>query len=126
MNDFDGARGSPVWAAHQGVETATAKDFGRAVVLNHNGFSTLYAHLNKIRVKYGETVRQGQRIGDIGSSGLSTGPHLHFEHVSIMYYKSQEVPLTKTLCCSHEKKLAMLLRWRLLALNRALGPLWAP
>ena len=63
------------------VETATyMKDFGRAVVLNHgNGFSTLYAHLNKIRVKYGETVRQGQRIGDLGSSGLSTGPHLHFE-----------------------------------------------
>ena len=80
--DFDGDRGSPVWAAHQGVvETATyMKDFGRVVVLNHgDGFSTLYAHLNKIRVKYGETVRQGQRIGDVGSSGLSTGPHLHFE-----------------------------------------------
>ena len=81
-SDFDGERGSPVWAAHQGVvETATYMNpFGRVVVLNHgNGFSTLYAHVNKIRVKYGETVRQGQRIGDIGSSGLSTGPHLHFE-----------------------------------------------
>ena len=80
--DFDADRGTPVWAAHQGVvETATyMKDFGRVVVLNHgNGFSTLYAHLNNIRVKYGETVRQGQRIGDVGSSGLSTGPHLHFE-----------------------------------------------
>ena len=80
--DFDGAKGSPVWAAHQGVvETATyMKDFGRVVVLDHgDGFSTLYAHLNKILVKYGETVRQGQRIGDVGSSGLSTGPHLHFE-----------------------------------------------
>ena len=80
--DFDADRGAPVWAAHQGVvETATyMKDFGRVVVLNHgDGFSTLYAHLNKIRVKYGETVRQGQRIGDVGSSGLSTGPHLHFE-----------------------------------------------
>ena len=81
-SDFDAERGSPVWAAHQGVvETATyMKDFGRVIVLNHgDGFSTLYAHLNKIRVKYGETVRQGQRIGDVGSSGLSTGPHLHFE-----------------------------------------------
>ena len=80
--DFDAERGSPVWAAHQGVvETATyMSDFGRVIVLNHgNGFSTLYGHLNKIRVKYGETVRQGQRIGDVGSSGLSTGPHLHFE-----------------------------------------------
>ena len=80
--DFDAERGSPVWAAHQGVvETATyMTDFGRVVVLNHgNGFSTLYGHLNKIRVKYGDTVRQGQRIGDVGSSGLSTGPHLHFE-----------------------------------------------
>ncbi len=80
--DFDAERGSPVWAAHQGVvETATyMSDFGRVIVLNHgNGFSTLYGHLNKIRVKYGDTVRQGQRIGDVGSSGLSTGPHLHFE-----------------------------------------------
>jgi len=80
--DFDADRGSPVWAAHQGVvETATyMKDLGRVIVLNHgDGFSTLYAHLNKIRVKYGEIVRQGQRIGDVGSSGLSTGPHLHFE-----------------------------------------------
>jgi len=80
--DFDANRGSPVWAAHQGVvETATyMKDFGRVIVLNHgNGFSTLYGHLNKISVKYGDTVSQGQRIGDVGSSGLSTGPHLHFE-----------------------------------------------
>ena len=80
--DFDGERGSPVWAAHQGVvETATyMKDFGRVIVLDHgNGFSTLYAHLNKIRVKYGDVVRQGQRIGDIGSTGMSTGPHLHFQ-----------------------------------------------
>ena len=80
--DFDGERGSPVWAAHQGVaETATyMKDFGRVIVLDHgDGFSTLYAHLNKIRVKYGHVVRQGQRIGDIGSTGMSTGPHLHFE-----------------------------------------------
>ena len=80
--DFDGERGSPVWAAHQGVvEQATyMKDFGRVIVLDHgNGFSTLYAHLNKIRVKYGDAVRQGQRIGDIGSTGMSTGPHLHFE-----------------------------------------------
>lgn len=80
--DFDADRGDPVWAAHQGVvETATyMKDFGRVIVLNHgNGFSTLYGHLNKISVKYGDIVRQGQRIGDVGSSGLSTGPHLHFE-----------------------------------------------
>jgi murein DD-endopeptidase MepM/ murein hydrolase activator NlpD len=81
-SDFDADRGAPVWAAHQGVvETATyMKDFGRVIVLNHgNGFSTLYGHLNKISVKYGDVVRQGQRIGDVGSSGLSTGPHLHFE-----------------------------------------------
>lgn len=81
-SDFDADRGAPVWAAHQGVvETATyMKDFGRVIVLNHgNGFSTLYGHLNKILVKYGDIVPQGQRIGDVGSSGLSTGPHLHFE-----------------------------------------------
>ena len=115
--DFDADRGSPVWAAHQGVvETATyMKDFGRVIVLNHgDGFSTLYAHLNKIRVKYGETVRQGQRIGDVGSSGLSTGPHLHFEmridHV--LRNPKKYLPYKWMPFCSLVKRSVTWLRWR--------------
>ena len=80
--DFDAPYNAPVWAAHSGVvETATySKGFGRYIVINHgDGFTTLYAHLNSREVRSGEKVQQGQLIGEVGSSGLSTGPHLHFE-----------------------------------------------
>ena len=80
--DFDAPYNAPVWAAHSGVvETASyTKGFGRYIVINHgDGFTTLYAHLNSRQVRSGEKVQQGQFIGEVGSSGLSTGPHLHFE-----------------------------------------------
>ncbi len=80
--DFDATYNDPVWAAHSGVvETASySKGFGRYIVINHgDGFTTLYAHLNSRKVRSGEKVQQGQTIGEVGSSGLSTGPHLHFE-----------------------------------------------
>ena len=80
--DFDAPYNAPVWAAHSGVvETASySKGFGRYIVINHgDGFTTLYAHLNSREVRSGEKVQQGQFIGKVGSSGLSTGPHLHFE-----------------------------------------------
>jgi murein DD-endopeptidase MepM/ murein hydrolase activator NlpD len=54
--------------------------YGKVVVLRHDlGFSTIYGHLNVIIAREGETVRQGQAIGGVGSTGRSTGPHLHFE-----------------------------------------------
>ncbi len=54
--------------------------YGNLVVLRHaNGFSTIYGHLNVIIAQEGEAVRQGQAIGGVGSTGRSTGPHLHFE-----------------------------------------------
>ena len=80
--DFDAPYNAPVWAAHSGVvETASySRGFGRYIVINHgDGFTTLYAHLNSREVRSGEKVQQGQFIGEVGSSGLSTGPHLHFE-----------------------------------------------
>jgi len=80
--DFDATYNDPVWAAHSGVvETASySKGFGRYIIINHgDGFTTLYAHLNSRNVRSGEKVQQGQTIGEVGSSGLSTGPHLHFE-----------------------------------------------
>ena len=80
--DFDAPYNAPVWAAHSGVvETASySRGFGRYIVINHgDGFTTLYAHLNSREVRSGEKVQQGQFIGKVGSSGLSTGPHLHFE-----------------------------------------------
>jgi murein DD-endopeptidase MepM/ murein hydrolase activator NlpD len=79
--------GSPnyqeVKAAMDG-EVILARDsgagYGKVVVLRHDhGFSTIYGHLNVIIVQEGEAVRQGQAIGGVGSTGKSTGPHLHFE-----------------------------------------------
>lgn len=54
--------------------------FGNAIVVDHgNGYSTMYAHLQSFDVSVGETVAQGQKIGEMGSTGWSTGPHLHYE-----------------------------------------------
>ena len=54
--------------------------YGNCVIINHgNGYVTLYAHLATISVKNGKSVTQGQQIGTVGSTGLSTGAHLHYE-----------------------------------------------
>jgi len=67
--------------------------FGNTVIIDHgNGYSTLYAHNSRNRVTTGERVARGQHIADVGSTGMSTGPHLHFEirvnnvHVNPMRY----------------------------------------
>jgi len=68
--------GGKVIAAKMGWNGA----YGNMIIISHsNGVQTLYAHLNKINVKAGDTVVQGQKIGEVGSTGRSTGPHLHFE-----------------------------------------------
>ncbi len=54
--------------------------FGNCIILKHgNGFETLYGHLSKILVSPGQHIEIGQQIGNIGSTGRSTGPHLHYE-----------------------------------------------
>lgn len=80
--DLGAPYGSPVVSAKAGViETAGDMDgYGLTVVVRHkDGQQTLYAHLSGIYVQPGETVKQGQLIGLVGSTGNSTGPHLHFE-----------------------------------------------
>jgi murein DD-endopeptidase MepM/ murein hydrolase activator NlpD len=81
--DLGAPLGTPVLAAYAG-QVAIADflgGYGLAVTLNHNQGTqqTLYAHLSEIFVKPGETVKQGDVIGRVGSTGNSTGPHLHFE-----------------------------------------------
>ncbi len=79
--DIGAPTGTPVKAAMSGRVTATGYDDvtgNHVVITHHSGYRTLYAHLNVIQVKTGTYVRTGERIGDVGNTGLSTGPHLHF------------------------------------------------
>jgi len=79
--DISGGTGNPVWAAQSGVVITAGSlgGYGKTVIIDHGGYRTLYAHMNDIKVRVGDEIAQGTRVGDIGSTGLSTGPHLHFE-----------------------------------------------
>jgi len=80
--DIAAAYGTPIIAAGDGqvVFVGWRGGLGRACVIDHGyGFSTLYGHTQKIIVKVGDHVKKGQTIAYVGSSGRSTGPHLHFE-----------------------------------------------
>ena len=82
--DIGGWTGAPVRAADSGyVILATGGwngGYGNHVIVDHgNGFISLYAHLNSIYVRAGESVARGQEVGSVGTTGNSTGPHLHFE-----------------------------------------------
>lgn len=80
--DFRASTGTPVLAAASGKVTfaGTNGGYGKMVEVDHgNGFSTRYAHLSHIGVAVGQSIGGGQRIGAAGSTGRSTGPHLHFE-----------------------------------------------
>ncbi|MDR0624072.1 MAG: M23 family metallopeptidase [Treponema sp.] len=79
--DIGAPAGTPIRAAMPGRVSVAGWDdvFGNYVVVSHHsGYRTLYAHLSVIRVKSGAYVGTGERIGDVGSTGLSTGSHLHF------------------------------------------------
>ncbi len=80
--DFAGKEGSPVVATAAGVVTwaGTRSGYGKLVEINHgSGYITRYGHSRKILVKIGDTVKKGQIIAEMGSTGRSTGPHVHFE-----------------------------------------------
>ncbi len=80
--DFAAAHGSPIYSTADGVVTKAGwgSGYGRVIYIQHEfGIETRYAHLSRIRVNVGERVSRGQRIGDMGSSGRSTGTHLHYE-----------------------------------------------
>ena len=84
--DFAAPVGTPIMAAAGGVVSAAEYNpaYGNMVVIDHgSGLQTLYAHASKMEVRSGEIVRKGQQIARVGSTGRSTGSHLHFEvHVN--------------------------------------------
>jgi murein DD-endopeptidase MepM/ murein hydrolase activator NlpD len=79
--DLSAPQGTQVKAAMEGKVSAQSYDrtYGNYIILSHpGGFQSMYAHLNTVLVKKGEQVAQGAQIGTVGSTGYSTGPHLHF------------------------------------------------
>jgi murein DD-endopeptidase MepM/ murein hydrolase activator NlpD len=80
--DFHAPIGTPVYATGDGtVESAQYNDgYGNCIIIDHGfGLKTLYAHLSKFLVKPGQVVRRGENIALSGNSGISDGPHLHYE-----------------------------------------------
>lgn len=80
--DFAASAGSPIYAAASGTVTTVAYNSARGnyLIINHgNGLSTLYQHCSAVHVRSGQSVSTGQNIAAVGTTGISTGPHLHFE-----------------------------------------------
>ena len=80
--DFGGGYGAPIYAVTDGEVTFAGRKggYGKFVKIKHSGgLASGYAHMSRIAVSNGRKVRKGQIIGYIGSTGLSTGPHLHYE-----------------------------------------------
>lgn len=80
--DFGAPHGAPILAAAAGrIEFAGSnRGYGKYVKISHgNGLATAYAHMSRFKVSAGQRVQQGQVIGYVGSTGMSTGPHLHYE-----------------------------------------------
>jgi murein DD-endopeptidase MepM/ murein hydrolase activator NlpD len=80
--DYAAPTGTPVISVADGVvvESGYSGGFGNMVVVQHNARqSTVYAHLSKISVRKGQTIKQGDNLGAVGATGWATGPHLHFE-----------------------------------------------
>lgn len=80
--DLIAPKGTPIYAPTNGVveSRGRTRGYGKVVVIDHGySWETRYAHLSEIAVKEGQTVKKGDIIGYVGSTGTATGPHLHFE-----------------------------------------------
>ncbi len=81
--DLAASKGTPIFASHDGTILYTGRDFkgfGKMILIEgKQGWASLYGHLSKIDVREGQTVHQGDLIARMGSTGRSTGSHLHFE-----------------------------------------------
>ena len=78
--DIVSTPGSPVTASMAGTvrDVGFNNNFGRYIIISHSGYQSMYAHLQRSLVSRGERVQQGEKIGEVGTTGYSTGPHLHF------------------------------------------------
>lgn len=93
--DFGVGYGVPILSADNGVviHSGWYGGYGNTVIVDHGGgYSTLYAHASSLHVRRGDTVLQGQMVSKVGSTGMSTGPHLHFE---VRYHGSPVNPFSR-------------------------------
>lgn len=92
--DISGDVGDPIVASGSGIVTYAGwnDNYGKMIIITHGyGYETVYAHNSKILVKKGDTVKKGQIISELGNTGRSTGPHLHFE----IHKNNQKINPTK-------------------------------
>lgn len=110
--DYAASRGTPVWASGSGkVITSTYnKASGNYVVIQHgNNIQTKYLHLHKRKVKVGQRIKQKQIIGTVGSTGYSSGPHLHYEFLLNGVHRNprtilQKLPKAKAIAKSEQPR----------------------
>ncbi|MDH5398942.1 MAG: M23 family metallopeptidase [Cyclobacteriaceae bacterium] len=117
--DISAAHGKPIYATGDGIITTTrySKSYGNVVYIDHDfGYETRYAHMSAFTVKEGQTVKRGDVIGYIGSTGWSTSPHVHYElvhngkHIDPVPYLNKnlsEEELEKIIEASNEHDLVM-------------------
>jgi len=80
--DIDGSSGDPIGSAGSGtvIFAGWQEGYGNVVIVDHgSGLSTVYAHMSTLGTAEGASITTGQNVGQVGSTGYSTGPHLHFE-----------------------------------------------
>jgi murein DD-endopeptidase MepM/ murein hydrolase activator NlpD len=80
--DFAGITNTPIYATGDGkaIHVGQERGYGKKIVIDHGyGYKTMYAHLNKFNIRRGQKIKRGEVIGYLGNTGISTGPHLHYE-----------------------------------------------
>jgi murein DD-endopeptidase MepM/ murein hydrolase activator NlpD len=103
--DFIAETGTPIVAAAAGIVVTSEfhPQYGNVIEIDHgNDLLTRYAHASKLLVKHGAIVKRGQKIAEVGSTGRSTGPHLHFE----VRYKGAAQNPSRFLRNAQQQKLA--------------------
>lgn len=92
--DFSASTGTPIHATGKGkiyYASYSRQGYGKVVIIDHGyGYKSLYAHMNEIHVKKGQYINRGDIIGEVGSTGSSTGPHLHYE---VIHYGKKVNPI---------------------------------
>lgn len=85
--DFSGTVGTPIYATGNGrvmFQPTGYSGYGKQIMIDHGfGYKTRYAHLSRITVMPGQTVKRGEKIGELGNTGKSTGPHVHYEVIRL-------------------------------------------